>query len=57
MKEEWNVSRQDLMEVCNLVFEYIREGGSGFDADRLERAYMAFMWADRIKIVTEGEEE
>jgi hypothetical protein len=51
MKEEYAVTREQMREVCALILEYLEKGGTGFDADLLDKVIVPFMWADRIRIV------
>ena len=56
MKEEWSITREDAREVSALIWEYLNEGGTGFDYNMLERVGEALIWADRIRIVAREEE-
>ncbi len=56
MKEEWAITREEAREVYGLIWEYLRDGGTGFDNKMLERAAEALAWADRIRIVVNEED-
>jgi hypothetical protein len=56
MKEEWSITREDAREVNGLIYEYLRDGGTGFNYDMLERVAEALAWADRIRIVANEED-
>lgn len=56
MKDEFSITREDAREVNGLIWEYLRDGGTGFDHKMLERVAEALMWADRIRIVANEEE-
>jgi hypothetical protein len=53
MKEEWTISHDTAAEVARLINEYLFQGGSGFDDEKLADAREALMWADRIVIESE----
>lgn len=56
MKEEYSITREEAGEVIGLINEYLTQGGTGFDDDRLERVAEALGWADRIRIVASEED-
>lgn len=56
MREEWSITREESCEVARLICEYLQQGGSGFDTNKLEVAVEALMWADRIRIVNSEED-
>ena len=56
MKEEYSITREEAGEVILLINEYLTQGGTGFDDDRLERVAEALGWADRIRIVASEED-
>jgi len=56
MKEEWSITRAEAREVNGLIYEYLRDGGTGFDNIALERVAEALAWADRIRIVANEED-
>lgn len=56
MKEEFSITREEAAEVAHLICEYLQQGGSGFNTNKLEHAVEALMWADRIRIVASEEE-
>lgn len=56
MKEEWAITREEATEVAHLICEYLQQGGTGFDTNKLEHAVEALMWADRIRIVAREED-
>jgi hypothetical protein len=56
MKEEFSITREEAGEVIRLINEYLFNGGTGFDDDRLERVAEALSWADRIRIVAKEED-
>ena len=55
MKEEWTITREEAREVSALIYEYVTQGGTGFNQNALERVAEALIWADRIRMVPEGE--
>lgn len=56
MKEEWSITKAEANEVVRLINEYLQQGGSGFDDDKLAQAAEALMWANRIRIVASEED-
>ena len=56
MKEEWAISSEAAAEVIALINEYLTQGGSGFDREKLEIACEALAWADRIRIINKEED-
>ena len=56
MKEEWAISSEAAAEVIALINEYLTQGGSGFDREKLEIACEALAWADRIRIISKEED-
>jgi hypothetical protein len=50
---EATITNSEAVEVMNLIKEYLHQGGTGFDDDKLERVLYAFEWADRIVIESE----
>ena len=56
MKEEWSITREEAREVSALIWEYLKDGGSGLDNSMLERVGEALIWADRIRIVASEED-
>ena len=56
MKDEFSITREDAREVNGLIWEYLRDGGTGFDYRMLERVAEALMCGDRIRIVANEEE-
>lgn len=55
MKEQFTITTDEAAEVIGLIYEYVTQGGSGFDSDKLNRVGDALRWANRIEIVPEGE--
>ena len=56
MKEEWSITREEARQVGYLIWEYLKDGGTGFDNNMLERVGEALNWADRIRIVANEED-
>jgi hypothetical protein len=56
MKEDWAISHDTAAEVARLINEYLFQGGSGFDDEKLADAREALMWADRIRIIKTEED-
>jgi len=56
MKEEYSITREEAGEVIGLINEYLTQGGTGFDTDKIERVAEALAWADRIRIVASEED-
>ena len=50
MNTEITVSNTDVFEAIKLIQEYLFKGGTGFDAEALERFLDALWEADRIII-------
>ena len=59
MKTEITISNADAFEVIKLIQEYLFKGGTGFDAEVLERVLDVLWEADRIIIAPHenGEEQ
>jgi len=53
MQEEATISNAEAVEVMRLIKEYLYQGGTGFNADKLERVLYVLEWADRIVIEPE----
>jgi hypothetical protein len=51
MKTEITIKSADALEALKLIWQYQREGGSGFDLGALERVADALNEADRIVII------
>jgi hypothetical protein len=53
MKTEIIISSHDATQAMRLIWEYLEQGGTGFDADALARVSEALSEADRIVIETD----
>ncbi|UOF80893.1 hypothetical protein [Caudoviricetes sp.] len=52
----YELSKDYAKEAARLIQEYLYKGGTGFDAEKLERVMCALLEADEIEI-DNGEEE
>jgi len=50
MQCEATITSEDATEVIRLIEEYLCQGGTGFDDNKLTRVLDALSWADRIVI-------